>query len=159
MSQSSRRLGSVIWELNLAARIVDDTIKVKGKNKVSAKCQCKMVADDPTIICNKVLAMPDGSTSTIRHHIKEKHRVEYAKILKLERERDQAKSESAKELDSLVEDLEGHPDEPEEDLSAEATPGRKRPALACEEDLLETPKAKRTRPDVCKSVKKSIFHR
>ena len=90
------------------------------------------------------------------YHIKEKHPADYARILHCERERDHAKSEAAKELEDLIEDMEGNIDEHEEDLTA--TPSQKRPA-AGEEDLFKTPKSKQARPDVNKSVRKSIFHR
>jgi hypothetical protein len=159
MAQGSRKLGSVIWELEMATRLVDDTVKIKGKNKVSAKCLCRMDMDDPTITCNKVMCLTDGSTTTLRHHIKDKHPAEYARILQRERERIAEKSEAAQELDKFIADVEGDPDEPEEDLSAAATPGRKRFATG-EAELFETPQSKRKRPDIaCKLAGRNVFHR
>ena len=61
--------------------------------------------------------MPDGSTSSIRHHIKTKHPQDWVRLLTEEK----AKAEQAVAQQLVAEqtlaDIEGNPDEIEEDLS------------------------------------------
>jgi hypothetical protein len=156
MSTPGRRAGSVIWELNLAERIVDPTIKVRGKPKVSAKCLCKMDQDNPEILCNKVMVLTDASTTTLRHHIKEKHPVEFGLMLVREQERKLAQSNRDQELEGVLADLEGNPDDPEPELTQ--TPGVKRTAEG-EDDMFATPKSKKSRPDALRKIRRSVFNR
>ena len=158
MATPGRRAGSVIWELKFAERIVDPLIKIKGKPKVSAKCLCKMF-EDQAITCNKVMILTDASTTSLRHHIKEQHPAEYAKMLVREKERRDAQATRDEELGDVLAEIEGDPDEPEEDLSqAAATPGLKRAATG-EEDLFTTPKAKKSRPEALAKIRRSVFNR
>ena len=61
--------------------------------------------------------MPDGSTSSIRHHIKSKYPTDWVRLLT--EEKSEAEQAVAQQLvaEQTLADLEGNPDEIEEDLS------------------------------------------
>jgi hypothetical protein len=119
-----------------------------------------MDPNDPTITCNKVLVLTDSSTTTLRNHIKDKHPLEFGQLLVRERERKEGLAERDRELGEIISQVEGDPDEPEEELVAAATPGVKRPAPTTgEEDLFLTPKSKKSRPDLSRLARRSVFNR
>ena len=49
--------------------------------KFEAVCKCKVDPANPDLTCNSKLTMPDGSTSSIRHHIRTKHPTEWIRLL------------------------------------------------------------------------------
>ncbi len=129
-----RKLSGAIWELELGERHFNSTTL-----KSTCICKCKVDANDPTIVCGKKLQLIQASTSSLRHHIKSQHPLEWAKVVKLEAERVTKATANKVTLAKVIAEQEGSIEE--EDL---ATPGpsRKRAAPG-EGDLFETPKAKR----------------
>jgi len=143
-----RKLSGAIWELELGERHFNSTTL-----KSTCICKCKVDANDPTIVCGKKLQLIQASTSSLRHHIKSQHPLEWAKVVKLEAERVTKATANKVTLAKVIAEQEGSIEE--EDL---ATPGpsRKRAAPG-EGDLFETPKAKR--PATTHLSGKSLFPR
>ena len=150
--ESLRKLKGAIWELDLAERVINLQTK-----KSSCICKCKVDKNNPVIVCNKKLVLTQGSTSSLRHHIKAHHPSDWTRLVQLESERaDRAASDKA-ELAKVISEAEGSNEEEEEDLTTPTTPGQKRPAAA-EADLVHTPKSKRAKPNPVTPAR-SIFHR
>ena len=63
------------------------------------------------------LTLPDGFTSTVRHHIKSKHPTEWVNLLTEEKSKAVEASAKQDEANKLLEQMEGDPDEIEEDLT------------------------------------------
>ena len=117
-----------------------------------------MDRNDPTKVCNKKLKLCQGSTSTLRNHIKGKHVRDWTKILDLEKEKSDKDAAQKEELRDAYAEREGTLSEEEQELGL-ATPGRKRPAPG-EADLFDTPKSKRNKPNQGTPIAaRSIFHR
>jgi hypothetical protein len=129
-----RKLSGAIWELELGERHFNSTTL-----KSTCICKCKVDANDPTIVCGKKLQLTQASTSSLRHHIKSQHPLEWAKVVKLEAERVTKATANKVTLAKVIAEQEGSIEEEDQ-----ATPGpsRKRAAPG-EGDLFETPKAKR----------------
>jgi len=94
--------------------------------------------NDPTIVCGKRLQLTQASTSSLRHHIKSQHPLDWAKIIKMEADKAEKAAANEVTLAQVIAQQEGSIEEEEEDL---ATPGtsKKRPAPG-EGDLFETPR-------------------
>ncbi len=89
----------------------------------------------------------------MRNHIKGKHPSDWAKVINAEKEKAEKEAANKEEAQKLQEELEGDPDDVEEDLTQ--TPGpssRKRPG---DEILGDTPK--RPRAGDKNSPRKSMF--
>ena len=83
--------------------------------------------------------MTGSSTSSLRHHIRSKHPRDWAKVIEAEKAKAEQDAANKAEAKKLQEEMEGDPDDDEEDLTP-ATPvpstSKKRPA----QDDAETPK-------------------
>ncbi len=112
MAKQDRKAKGCIWELGLAIKHKDEAT---GKNV--AICKCKVDRANPDLTCNKKLALPDGSTSTVRHHIRTKHPTQWIQLLTEEKDKAAAASAKQEEANKLLEEMEGDPDEIEEDLT------------------------------------------
>jgi len=147
--QGLRKLKGALWELGLAERHLNPTT-----GKSTCICKCKVDPNDPTIVCGKKLNLTQSSTSSLRHHIKSQHPLDWAKVIKMESEKSKKTAANKEVLVQVIAEQEGSIEEEEEDL---ATPGtsKKRPAPG-EGDLFETPKAKRPAHHLSG---KSLFHR
>ena len=110
--KKERKSKGTIWEMGFALKE-----KNEDTGKFTAICKCKVDPANPDLTCGKKLTMPDGSTSSIRHHIKTKHPQDWVRLLTEEK----AKAEQAVAQQLVAEqtlaDIEGNPDEIEEDLS------------------------------------------
>ena len=143
-----RKLKGSLWELELAERHIDPLTK-----KAHCICKCKVDKDDPTVTCNKKLALTQGSTSSLRHHIRSNHPSDWARVIQMETDKANRTAANKNELIQVIAQAEGSIDEEEEDLARMATPGtsgQKRPAPG-ESDLFETPKSKKPSPAPAKS--------
>jgi hypothetical protein len=91
--------------------------KNEDTGKFTAICKCKVDPANPDLTCGKKLTMPDGSTSSIRHHIKTRHPQDWVRLLT--EEKSKAEQAVAQQLvaDQTLAEIEGDPDEIEEDLS------------------------------------------
>ncbi len=97
--------------------------------------------------------MTKGSTSSLRNHIKGKHPADWARVLIADKETAERDAANKEEAQKLQEEIEGDPDDLEEDLTQIPGPSsRKRPA---DEILGETPK--RPRAGDQNSPRKSMF--
>ncbi len=100
-----------------------------------------------------VTVLTKGSTSSLRNHIKGKHPSDWAKVLNAEKDKAEREAANKEEAAKLQEEMEGDPDDVEEDLSQTPEPSsRKRPA---DEVLVETPK--RPKAGDKNSPRKSMF--
>ena len=108
----ARKTQSPIWELGLAVREKDETT---GKN--IAVCKVKIDAANPDLTCNKKIGLPSGSTSLLRHHMKSKHPTKWVNLLSQEKKRAVTASEKQEEANKVLQEMEGDPDELEEDLT------------------------------------------
>ena len=77
-----RKLKGALWELGLAERHFNPTT-----GKSTCICKCKVDQNDPTIVCGKRLQLTQASTSSLRHHIKSQHPLEWARVIKAEAEK------------------------------------------------------------------------
>ena len=77
-----RKLKGALWELGLAERHLNPTT-----GKSTCICKCKVDQNDPTIVCGKRLQLTQASTSSLRHHIKSQHPLEWARVIKAEAEK------------------------------------------------------------------------
>ena len=89
------------------------------------------------------LALTGSSTSSLRHHIRTKHPRDWAKVVEAEKSKAEQDAANKAEAKKLQEEMEGDPDEDEEDLTPstpQPTPGtsKKRPAVA--DDTPQRPK-------------------
>ena len=151
--QGMRKLKGALWELNLAVRICNQATGVSH-----CICKCKVDPTDPAIVCGKKLQLTQSSTSSLRHHIKSQHPLDWAKIVKMEAEKAEKTAANKVVLAKVIADQEGSIEEEEEDLATPKT-GKKRPAPG-EGDLFETPKSKKGKPNPTNPVSgKSLFHR
>ncbi len=98
--------------------------------------------------------MTKGSTSSLRHHIKAKHPADGAKVITAEKEKAERDAANKEEAQRLQEEIEGDPDDLEEDLT-QHTPGPSSRKRLADETLGETPK--RPRADDKLSPRKSMF--
>ena len=94
---------------------------IKQKDETSGKtiaiCKIKASLDNPDLLCNKKLSMPDGSTSTVRHHIRTQHPTQWIQLLNEEKSKAAVATAKQEEANKLLEQMEGDPDEIEEDLT------------------------------------------
>ena len=107
----ARKTQSPIWELGLAVREKDEA----GKN--IAICKVKIDPDNPDLTCNKKLGLPSGSTSLLRHHMKSKHPTEWINLLSEEKKKAVIASEKQEAANKVLQEMEGDPDDIEEDLT------------------------------------------
>jgi hypothetical protein len=107
-----RKTKGCIWELGFAIRQKDE-----GTGKNIAICKVKIDQANPDLVCNKKLSLPDGSTSTVRHHIKSKHPTQWIQLLNEEKSKTEVANAKQEEANQLLEQMEGDPDEIEEDLT------------------------------------------
>ena len=113
MAEKKERKGKgCIWKMGLA---------LKQKNEESGKfeaiCNCNVDPANPDLTCNKKLTMPDGSTSSLRQHIKSKHPTEWVQLLTEEKNKAAQASAQQLEADQILQEIEGNPDELKEDLT------------------------------------------
>ncbi len=80
--QGLRKVRGVLWEMGLAERHLNPTT-----GKSTCICKCKVDPNDPTIVCGKRLQLTQASTSSLRHHIKSQHPLDWAKVIKAEAEK------------------------------------------------------------------------
>jgi hypothetical protein len=72
------------------------------------------------------LALTGSSTSSLRHHIRTKHPRDWAKVVEAEKSKAEQDAANKAEAKKLQEEMEGDPDEDEEDLTPstpQPTPG------------------------------------
>ena len=108
----ARKTKGCLWELGLAVREKEEAT---GKN--FAICKVKIDAANPDLTCNKRLGLPSGTTSIIRHHIKSKHPAEWIHLLAAEKDKALIDKEKQEEAVKILDEMEGDPDEIEEDLT------------------------------------------
>jgi hypothetical protein len=110
--KKERKSKGTIWEMGFALKE-----KNEDTGKFTAICKCKVDPANPDLTCGKKLTMPDGSTSSIRHHIKTRHPQDWVRLLT--EEKSKAEQAVAQQLvaDQTLAEIEGDPDEIEEDLS------------------------------------------
>ena len=108
----ARKTKGCIWDLGLAVRDKDEAT---GKN--FAICKVKIDAANPDLTCNKKIALPSGTTSMLRHHMKSKHPTEWINLLSEEKNKAVIANEKQEKANQLLEQMEGDPDELEEDLT------------------------------------------
>ena len=89
----------------------------------------------------------------MRNHIKGKHPNDWARVLQAEKEKAEREAANKEEAQKLQEEMEGDPDDIEEDLTQ--TPGPSSRKRAADEVLGETPK--RPRAGDKHSPRKSMF--
>ena len=93
--QGLRKVRGVLWELGLAERHLNP---ITGKS--TCICKCKVDPNDPTIVCGKRLQLTQASTSSIRHHIKSQHPLDWAKVIKVEAQK--AEKTAANKVNIIV---------------------------------------------------------
>jgi hypothetical protein len=151
--QGMRKLKGVFWELELAERHFNPTTGTSH-----CICKCKVDPNDPTTVCGKKLQLTQSSTSSLRHHIKSQHPLDWAKIIKAETEKAEKTFANKVVLSQVIAQQDSSIEDEEEDL---ATPGPslKRPAPG-EGDFFEIPKSKRGKSNPAHQLSgKSLFHR
>ena len=109
---AKERKSKGLWEMGFALKQ-----KNEATGKFEAICKCKVDPQNPDLTCNKALTMPNGSTSSIQHHIRTKHPKEWIRLLTEEKTKAEQATAQQLEADRVLADLEGNPDELEDDLS------------------------------------------
>jgi hypothetical protein len=71
--------------------------------------------------CIIISALTGSSTSSLRHHIRSKHPRDWAKVIEAEKVKAEQDAANKAEAKKLQEEMEGDPDDDEEDLTP-ATP-------------------------------------
>ena len=108
----ARKTKGAIWDLGLAVREKDEAT---GKN--FAICKVKIDAANPDLTCNKKLGLPNGTTSMLRNHIRGKHPAAWINLLAEEKRKAVIDKEKQEEASIILDQMEGDPDEIEEDLT------------------------------------------